>query len=101
MTSFDLDLFGKLKNQSASAFQAYLGTEEGRRAAQISLVSQVAQSYLAKRMAVEKLALARKTVNSRRQSLAFIEQRVTSGRSTLLELEQARSMVESAQASLE
>lgn len=95
---FELDLFGRLKSLSDTAMEQYLATAEARRAAHVLLVSQVAQSYLEQRLAEEQLALAKRTRASRAQSYEFILQRLQSGQSSLLELEQARSMVEAAAA---
>lgn len=94
--SFELDIFGRLKSLSAAAMEQYLATAEARRAAHVLLVSQVARSYLEQRLAEEQLALAKRTRASRAQSYEFILQRLQSGQSSLLELEQARSMVEAA-----
>jgi Cu(I)/Ag(I) efflux system outer membrane protein len=96
--AFELDLFGRLRSMSEAAFQSYMAKEESRKAAVISLVSQVAQSYFSERLAVERLRLARDNAASWRSSHAFIQRRVQSGQSSLLNLEQARSMVEFAAA---
>jgi Cu(I)/Ag(I) efflux system outer membrane protein len=98
VAAFELDVFGRLHSMSESAFQNFLAAEEARKAVVISLVSQVAQSYFAERLAVERLRLARDNAASWRNSLAFIRQRLQSGQSSLLNLEQARSMVEFAAA---
>jgi Cu(I)/Ag(I) efflux system outer membrane protein len=94
LASFELDLFGRLKNMSEAALQSYLATEEAEKTIRISLVSQVGQSYLDERLATELLSLAERTLATRRATHAFIESRVQSGQSSLLDLEQARSMVE-------
>ncbi|MDR1856947.1 MAG: efflux transporter outer membrane subunit [Desulfovibrio sp.] len=96
---FELDLFGRLRNLSESAFETYLASDEASRAAMLALISQIARSYLDERLAVERLALARSTVESRRRSLEFMAGRVQSGQSSLLELEQARSLLAAAEAS--
>jgi Cu(I)/Ag(I) efflux system outer membrane protein len=96
--TLDPDLFGRLKSMSEAALQRYLATEEAAKAARIVLVSRTAQSYLNERLASELLRLAERTLQSRRASLAFIERRVQSGQSSLLDLEQARGMRESAEA---
>jgi Cu(I)/Ag(I) efflux system outer membrane protein len=85
---------------SEAAFQTYLATEEARKAVKIGLVAEVARGYLAERLAAEGLQLARNTLESWRSSYAFIERRVQSGQSSLLDLEQARSMVASASAAV-
>ncbi|MDR1777047.1 MAG: efflux transporter outer membrane subunit [Desulfovibrio sp.] len=95
---FELDVFGRLKSLSDAALQRYLATEQAQRAVRIALVSQTAQSYLAERLAAELEALATRTLRSRQSSYAFVEGRVRSGQSSLLDLEQARGLVETANA---
>lgn len=94
LPAFELDFFGRLASLSDAATQRYLASVEGERAARIALVGQVAQAYLAERLAQELLQLAQRTLESRRSSYAFIEGRVRSGQASLLDMEQARSQVE-------
>jgi len=47
LSAFEIDLFGRLKNSSDAAFQAYLGTQEGAKTARITLVAAVADQWLA------------------------------------------------------
>ncbi|MDR2745423.1 MAG: efflux transporter outer membrane subunit [Desulfovibrio sp.] len=98
---FEPDLFGRLKSLSDAALQRYLATEEAEKAVRIALVSQVAQSYLAERLAAELGRLAERTLESRQSSYAFVERRVQSGQSSLLDLEQARGLVEAAKVDAE
>ncbi|MDR2056038.1 MAG: efflux transporter outer membrane subunit [Desulfovibrio sp.] len=98
---FELDLFGRLKSLSDAALRRYLATEEAEKAVRIALVSQVAQSYLAERLAAELGRLAERTLESRQASFAFVESRVQSGQSSLLDLEQARGLVEAAKVDAE
>lgn len=98
--AFELDFFGRLKNMSEASLQTYLASQEAEKAVRITLVSQVAQSYLAERLAKERLQLSENNLKSWQSSYAFIEGRVRSGQSSLLELEQSRSQVEFATASV-
>jgi Cu(I)/Ag(I) efflux system outer membrane protein len=98
VVSFEPDLFGRLKSLSDAALRRYLATEEAKRAVQIALVSQVAQSYLAEHLATELGLLAERTLESRQASYAFVQSRIQSGQSSLLDLEQARGQMESARA---
>jgi Cu(I)/Ag(I) efflux system outer membrane protein len=96
--ALDPDLFGRLKSLSEAYLQLYQASEEAAKAARILLVAQAAQSSLNERLAAELLHLAERTLKSRQASLAFIERRVQSGQSSLLDLEQARGATESAKA---
>jgi len=46
VSSWELDLFGRIRNLKEQALEQYLATEQGRIASQISLVASVAGSYL-------------------------------------------------------
>jgi Cu(I)/Ag(I) efflux system outer membrane protein len=100
MVSFELDLFGRLKSMSDAALHTYLGAQEGKKAVQIALVAQVARAYLAARLAEEQLDVARNTLKILRESYAFINSRIQAGQASFLDLEQARSMIESAGANV-
>ncbi|MDR2339247.1 MAG: efflux transporter outer membrane subunit [Deltaproteobacteria bacterium] len=100
LPSFELDFFGKLKNASLSAREAYLASMEARDAFRISLVQAVALAYLEERLSFQKEKLAERTIKSWKDALAFMENRVVSGQASLLELEQARGQVGFAEAQL-
>ncbi|RFP15982.1 MULTISPECIES: efflux transporter outer membrane subunit [unclassified Duganella] len=96
MTAFELDLFGRVRNLSAAALERFAATEEGQRAAQISLVAQVAFSYEAVLADEQLLALARQTLDNRggahqRQILLR-----ASGASSDYDLRQSESLLEAA-----
>lgn len=93
--SFEIDLFGRLKNLSQSQLEAYLATEEAQRNVYLLLVSQVAQVYFNEQIIVQKIATADKQIENYQQALALIESRLISGESTYLDYEQARGMLES------
>jgi multidrug efflux system outer membrane protein len=45
-TSYELDLFGKIRNMNKMALESYFGTIEARNAAQISLIASTATAYI-------------------------------------------------------
>lgn len=98
ISSFELDFFGKAASMSDAAFAKYLATEEGQRAAEISLVSGVARGYLTEVLAEEQLRVAKETLNSNRASFNLVQQQVEAGIANDLDLAQARGQVFSAQA---
>ena len=100
MPAFELDFFGRVKNMSESARQKYLASSEAQKTVHIALVAQTAQSWLAERLADERLQLAMKTQESWQNSYAFMAQRFSSGQASALDLEQSRSMAESARATV-
>jgi multidrug efflux system outer membrane protein len=98
ISSFELDFFGRVKSLEDSALESYLATEEARRAAHISLVSQVARGYLTLAGDREHLALARETLESRQATLDLTMAQLAHGMSTELARHQAEEVVAVAQA---
>jgi multidrug efflux system outer membrane protein len=93
---FELDLFGRIRNLSESALQAYFATEQARRSAQLALIAEVAQAYLTLSADQELLKIARDTLKSQTASYRLTEQRFSLGAVSALDVSQARTLVESA-----
>lgn len=100
ISSFEVDLFGRVRNLTEGAFQRYLGYEETRRAAHISLVAQIANAWLTIGADRELLALTRRTLASQEQSLTITRAGFQGGTTTELALRQAETSVETARANL-
>lgn len=96
VSAYELDLFGRVQSLKEEALQEYFATEEARRAAQISLIAAVAQSYLTLAADREDLALARQTLESRQTSFTLIEKRFKAGIISALDLHQAQTLVDGA-----
>jgi NodT family efflux transporter outer membrane factor (OMF) lipoprotein len=96
VSAFELDLFGRVRNLSQSALAQFLATEEARKTAQISLVSSVANAYLAAMADDEQLALTRETLKTREESLRLIRLRFENGVVSRLDLDSAQSLVDNA-----
>ena len=100
VTSYEIDLFSRVKNQSAAAFAQYLATGEAARTAQISLIAGVAQAYLAVQADEELLALTRQTLATREDSLKLMQLKFDNGAASNLDLSTSKSSYESARATL-
>lgn len=100
VTSFELDLFGRVRNLSQAALAQFLATEEARKSAQISLISSVANVYLQLLADEELLAITQQTLGTRQESLRLTQLRFDNGVASRFELQQARSLVETALATL-
>jgi multidrug efflux system outer membrane protein len=61
-TSYEVDLFGRVRSLNQQALETYFSSDETRRSTQISLVAQVATQYLDLLEEQEQLALARQTL---------------------------------------
>ena len=100
LTSFEIDLFGRLRSQSQAAFERYLASEEGRRAARIALIGSVVDAYLAERLAVEQLALTERTLADWNASLDITRKLRAARQNSGLEVAQAEGLVRQAEADL-
>lgn len=96
LSSFELDLFGRVKNLSESALQSYLATAESRRSTQISLVAETANAWLTLAADMELQRLARHTLETRQRSYALNQRKHQLGSITGLALAQAQTAVDSA-----
>lgn len=96
ISAFELDLFGRVRSLSDSARAQYLATDQAQRAVRIGLVAAVANAYLATLADEELLALTQGTLAAREESFKLVQLKFDNGVVSRLDLEQARSLVESA-----
>lgn len=97
-SSWELDLFGRIRSLKTEALETYLATEQAQRSARMSLVAEVAGDWLAVGVGEQRLALAQQTLASQRESLRLSERKHDLGASSGLDLAQMRSTVERARA---
>ena len=100
VTAYELDFFGRVASLKEQALAQYLATEEGRKTAQISLIANVANTYLSLLADDELLAITRQTVTTREESYRLSKLRFDNGVTSELDLRQAESLTEAARASL-
>ncbi len=100
ISAYELDLFGRVRSLSEQAMLTYLGTEQARRSAQLSLVANVANAYLTWRADQELLALAEQTLAADEHSWQLTSRSKTAGKASALDVVQARTSVESTRASV-
>src|SRR5450830_1455630 len=96
--SWEVDLWNRLGQLQDAAAQSAEAAEQARRGAELSLVAQVAQAYLALGELDERLALARQAEASRAESLRIFTRRVAMGASSRLQLTQVQTLLTQAQA---
>ena len=92
LSSWEIDLFGRLANLSEAARAQLLSTEAGRQAAELTLVAAVVQAGLALQADDELLALARQSLDSREQTLKLTALRESAGAASLLELQAQQTL---------
>ncbi len=97
VSSYELDLFGRVTSLKDQALEQYLATEQAQRTVRISLVSQVAAGYLTLIADRERLKLAQETMGSQKTSYGLTKSRYDAGVSSALDLNQAQTSVEAAQ----
>lgn len=96
MTSYELDLFGRVRSLKDQALEQYLATEQAKLSARISLIGQIATGYLTLAADRELLQLAQDTLKTQQESYHLIHRRFAVGASSELDLRQTETQVESA-----
>ena len=96
ISTFELDFFGRVRSLSNAALAQYLATDEARKTTQISLISQVASTYLALQADEELLELTRQTLKTREDSNRLNQLKYDNGIVSKLDLDQSLSLVEQA-----
>lgn len=96
--AWELDFFGRIQNLNDAALQVYLATEEGQRAAKISLAGTVADTWLQLAADRELLNLANRTAESRSESLNLTRELFDAGTASELDVRRASASVAQAQA---
>ncbi|MEI6208777.1 MAG: AdeC/AdeK/OprM family multidrug efflux complex outer membrane factor [Desulfuromonadales bacterium] len=96
VSSYELDLFGRVRSLKEQALEQYLATGQARRSVQISLVSQVAAGYLTLAADRERLQLAKETLANQQESFRLIRSRFDAGVTSSLTVHQAQTTVDAA-----
>jgi multidrug efflux system outer membrane protein len=97
-TSYELDLFGRVRSLTHASLEKYLAQEQARRSAQLSLIAEVANAYLTLASDRELERLAQQTLQSQEDSLARQQLRHQTGTVSGLDLAQSKTTVEQARA---
>jgi NodT family efflux transporter outer membrane factor (OMF) lipoprotein len=88
--NWDLDFFGKNQAALRASLGAARAAEADVAAARLLLASNVARTYFQLVRSEEQLGVARRTLAQREEQLKLVQQRVTAGLDTTLELRQAQ-----------
>jgi multidrug efflux system outer membrane protein len=89
--TWELDIWGRIRNAADAARADLLATEEGRRAVVLGLVASVASSYLQLRELDLELEIAQRNTVSRQGTVELFRARADGGVGNDLELNQARA----------
>src|SRR5512143_3618966 len=96
VSSWEIDFFGRIRSLEQRALEEYFATEQARRSAQILLVSEVANAYLAVAADRENIELARSTLEAQQASYNLIRRRFEVGLAPKLDLRQVQTRVDAA-----
>ena len=100
VSAFELDFWGRVRNLSEAARRQYFASIEAQRAFRLSLISDVAATYYNIRAGEEGIALAERSVASRRQGLDIAKLRMDAGVTSSVDYDQASALLTQAQTEL-
>jgi multidrug efflux system outer membrane protein len=89
--SWELDFFGRIRRTTESQKALLLGTQEARRSAVLALVADVARAYFELCDFDRRLAIARRTIESRRDYVVLARDRFEGGVTPEIDFRQAEA----------
>lgn len=95
-TSFELDLFGRIRSLKDAALENFFAITQNAHSAQVSLVGEVASTYLTLVSYRELYDLTEQTYATRKQSYDLAESLFEQGLTSQMDLNQARTLLEDA-----
>ena len=99
--SWELDFFGKHRSALEAALGNARAAQADAEAARVLLASNVTRSYFQLLRAEEQLGVARRTLAQREEQVKLVQQRVSAGLDTQLELRQSQGAVPEARQQIE
>lgn len=100
ITSYELDLFGRIRSLNAKALEQYLAKTEGQRAAQVTLVAELATQYYTLRQYDELIANTKLTLATVEESYHLNDSIFKAGGLLELDLRSAEAQVLTVKANL-
>jgi multidrug efflux system outer membrane protein len=97
---WEVDLWGRIRRLNEAARAQYLASEEGQRAVQLALASEVASAYFDLRELDAELDIARRTVSAFRNTLDLFDKRLRGGTASGLETARAEALLATASAQI-
>lgn len=94
LSTYEVDLFGRIRNLRDAALGEYLALQETRRSVELSLIAEIATAYTNQRALRERMAITRQAYESRQQSLELIHQRFDYGIGSEPDIAQAQTLLE-------
>jgi multidrug efflux system outer membrane protein len=100
ISAFELDLFGRVRSLSHAALDRYFATEAAARATRLTLVGDIASTWLNYAADKSLLAIAEETERSAARSVALTRARLQGGIAPRTDLSQAETIFTGAQSDL-
>ena len=100
VASWDLDIFGRIR-QNVQAQGALVGVaEEDLRGAQVTLTAELARAYFELRGSQEQLEVARHSAENQQRTVELTRERLTAGRGSSFDVERAQAQLSSTLATI-
>ncbi|WP_291374239.1 efflux transporter outer membrane subunit [Acinetobacter sp. UBA6720] len=99
-TSWELDLFGRIRSLNTESLESYFATAETQRSSRMSLVAEVASDWLTIAAYQQQLRIAESTLASQEKTLKLTYAKYKEGISSALDYEEIKTSVDSAKADI-
>lgn len=96
VAAWEIDFFGRIRSLKDRALETYLASEQGRRGAEVLLISSVADAYLALAADRDSLRLAETTLATQQGAFNLIQHRHQLGLTPELDVYRAQTQVDTA-----
>lgn len=100
ITSYELDLFGRIRSLNRAALEDHLASDSARLATRIALVAQVGAQYFTERALLEQIRLSEETLASVRETHGLTVKRLEAGDVSELDARSVEIQVRTAEADL-
>ncbi len=100
VSSYELDLFGRVRSLGDAALETWLATEEAGRSTRISLVAETATAWMTVAADRSQLALSQRTLQSAQQSLELTRKRLAAGVASRVDVREAETIWQQARADI-
>lgn len=95
-TSYELDLWGRVRNSSEAALQQYFATEAAKDATHLALIASIAKAHFAEIFADENMRLAQRTLASYNETYRLTKIRHQAGVISAVDLRAQEAQIETA-----
>lgn len=96
LSSFEIDLFGRIRNLTRAAQEQYFASEEAQRSTRITLIAEIATAWLTLASDQDQLRLSRETLKAFEETLRLTREQFRVGTGSELEVRQAETNYQSA-----